>query len=272
MDLPRFIFRGNAVGVGGHIHAPEDLIIWVQGASSLPVIGGYSRSSVDRVSFPKYLTAARVKTQANGDFSEKDKAFRTIATSSVQKVVITDRLNAELLEANLISTHPLNGGQPSIVPTGTAIKNMRLDGFPVTVKLDLDPFIKYSTYDSLKEAYENDDAFFKRYGSRFATRPPKAKKAKVKQKSKNKTKTKREIPIIAGYVMCSIVDEIRTEHPRAKIEGNVIILEGFGRIFLGELLITSVSKRLTLLRTKLGSPVTGDIVCAEVEDNGILPL
>jgi hypothetical protein len=268
MDIPRFIFRGNAVGVGGHIHDPEDLILWVQGASSLPVIGGYSRSSVDRVSFPKYLTAARVKTQANGDFSEKEKAFRTIATSSVQKVVITDRLSAELLEANLISTHPLNGGQPSIVPTGTAIKNIRLDGFPVTLKLDLAPFIKYSTFDSLKDAYENDDAFFKRYGSRFASRPPKAKKAK----QKNKTKTKREIPIIAGYVMCSIVDEIRTEHPRAKIEGNVIILEGFGRIFLGELLITSASKRLTLLRTKLGSPVTGDIACAEVEDNGIIVL
>ena len=59
---------------------------------------------------------------------------------------------------------------------------------------------------------------------------------------------------------------------------------GFGIIFLGELLITSASRRLTLLRVKLGAspvriakrasasgasdPFTGEIVCADVESNG----
>jgi hypothetical protein len=48
----------------------------------------------------------------------------------------------------------------------------------------------------------------------------------------------------------------------------VITLNGFGRIFLGEFLITSVSRRLTLLRLALGSEIGGDVACAEVETNG----
>jgi hypothetical protein len=139
---------------------------------------------------------------------------------------------------------------------------MRLDGYPVNVKLDVDLFTKYSTLDSLSNAYANDDAFYKRYGSRFMSSSS-AAPAKT-------AKGKREIPTIAGYVMCSIVEEIRTDHPRAKVAGNVITLSGFGSIYLGELLITGVSRRLTLLRAKLGSPVTGDVACSEVEDNGII--
>src|SRR5687768_15701987 len=159
MDKPRFIFRGNAVGVGGHISDPEDVILWVQGSSCLPVIGGYSRSATERIKFGDYLSAESVKTQANGDFSEKEQAFKTVATSAVRHVSITQRLSAEKLDATLISTHPVDGREPTIVPTGTTVSNLRLDGYPITVKLDVDLFTKYGTLASLSKAYASDDAF-----------------------------------------------------------------------------------------------------------------
>lgn len=283
MDRPRFIYRGNAVGAAGHIEKPDDTILWVQGASSLPVIGGYARSAGERVNFPEYLTVENTKTETNGAYSEREKAFRTIATSSVQRVNITKRLQVDLLEATLISSHPVDGREPTIVPGGTVIKNMRIDGYPVNVKIDIEFFTKYCTMSSLSKAYADDDAFFKRYGKRFWSRdpqsppppvtPPPAKAAKGpsgKDASKQAAPGKRQIPTVAGYVLCSVVHEVQTDHPKITVDGHVLTLPGFGRIFLGELLVTGVSRRLTLLRAKLGSPVTGDIACAEVENNGII--
>ena len=56
--------------------------------------------------------------------------------------------------------------------------------------------------------------------------------------------------------------------PGAQIDQNLVVVPNFGRIFIGELLITAGSKRLTMLRLELGSPVGGCIACADIEDNG----
>lgn len=256
----RFIFRGNAVGAAGHIHKPEDLIIWVQGASSLPVIGGYSQSTVERVKFSDVLSVEHVRTQATGDFSETAKAYMTLANSVVKGLNVNSRLTGDSLEATLTSSHPEDGSEPSIVPTGTAIVNLRLDGYPVNVTIDTDLFTKYATKESLSRAYASDDAFYKRYGHRFLK----------SEKDKKAPPGKRQIPEAGGYIVTSIVSNIQTKHPKAAVSGNVITLNGFGRIFLGELLITDVSRRLTLVRLKLGSPIAGDVVCSEVESNGII--
>jgi len=255
----RFISRGNAVGVAGHIHKPDELIIWVQGASSLPVIGGYSRSNVDRAAFGDVLSFDSARTQATGDFSQTENAYKTLANSVVKGLNVNGRLTADSLEATLASKHPVDGSEPSIVADGTQIINLRLDGYPLTVKLDIDLFNKYATRDSLSRAYSTDDAFFNRYGSRFQ---------KSEQPPPPPPSGKRQIPEVNGYIVCSIVSEIQTSHPKAVINGHVITLNGFGRIFLGEFLITSVSRRLTLLRLALGSEIGGDVACAEVETNG----
>jgi len=254
----RFVFRGNAVGVAAHIHKPDDLIIWVQGASSLPVIGGYSGSNVDRAAFGDVLSFDNARTQATGDFSVRENAYKTLADSVVKALNVNGRLTADSLEATFTSTHPVDGSEPSIVPAGTQITNLRLDGYPINVKLDIELFTKYPTRDSLSRAYSTDDAFFNRNGSRFL----KSEKAPPPQPGK------RQIPEVNGYIVTSIVSEIQTDHPKAVINGNVITLDGFGRIFVGELLITSVSRRLTLLRLALGSPIGGDLACADIETNG----
>jgi hypothetical protein len=113
---------------------------------------------------------------------------------------------------------------------------------------------------SLGKAYETDDEFYKTYGSLFEESvtpdPDPVKKRKMTQSG--------------GYVVCTIVSSIKTDHPKAVVSGNMITLNGFGRIFLGELLISSVSRRLTLLRLKLGSPIEGDVVCGDIESNGTI--
>jgi hypothetical protein len=258
----RFVFRGNAAGAAGHIHEPEDFIIWVQGAASLPVIGGYARSSVDRTTFKNYFSVESVRTQATGDFNQDQKAYTTLTSSVVKGVNVEGRLTVDAIEATLHSIHPEDGSEPSIVSTGTAVKNMKLDGYPVSFSVDNDLFAKYATRTSLAEAYAGDDGFYKRHGHRF----------QKSEKHKDPTGKKREIPEVSGQIVTTIVSDVQTKHPRAVVSGNMIALNGFGRIFLGELLITSASRRMTLLRLKLGSPTEGELACAEVESNGIIML
>jgi hypothetical protein len=254
----RFIFRGNAVGVAGHIRRPDDMIIWVQGASSLPVTGGYSRSNIDRASFGDVLSFESSRTQATGDLSDKESAYKTLTNAAVKGLNVNGRLTADSLEATFTSTHPLDGKEPSIVPTGTRVENLRLDGYPLNLKLDIDLFTKYSTRESLARAYSTDDAFFKQYGSRFHK----------SEKAPPAGAGPRQIPEVGGYISCSIVSSIDTDHPKAMVDGNMIKLDGFGRIYLGELLITSVSRRLTLVRLALGSPIAGEITCSDIDTNG----
>ena len=255
----RFVFRGNAVGVAGHLHKPEDLIIGVQGASSLPVIGGYAQSSIDRARFGDHLSFDTVLTRATGDYSPREKAFKTLTNSVVKGLNVENRLTADAIESTFTSIYPENGGEPSIVPAGTHITNLRIDGYRIIVTLDIDLFTKYATRESLANAYATDDEFFRKYGKRFLT-----------SDTQKPDPQKREIPEVSGYIVCSIVSEVHTDHPRVIVDGNVLTLGGFGYIYLGELLITSVSRRLTLLRLKLGSPVEGEIACAEVESNGVI--
>jgi hypothetical protein len=49
---------------------------------------------------------------------------------------------------------------------------------------------------------------------------------------------------------------------------NSVSIPGFGRVFFGEITITPQSRRLTMVRLDLGSPIGGDCACADFMDNG----
>src|SRR5262249_23713836 len=146
----------------GHIHKPDDLIIWAQGASSLPVTGGYSQGRAERVRFSDILSIESVRSQTTGDFNQKEQTYTTLSNSVVKGLNVHGRLTADSLEATLMSSYPIDGSQPSITPMGTEIVNLRLDGHPITVNLDTDLFTQHATKESLNQAYAKD-AFYKRH-------------------------------------------------------------------------------------------------------------
>ena len=73
-------------------------------------------------------------------------------------------------------------------------------------------------------------------------------------------------------VYATVVESIEWDgppFPGSKITDHTVRVPGFGKIVFGELLLTALSRRLTLLRLELGSPEGGDVAAAEVESNGI---
>jgi hypothetical protein len=53
---------------------------------------------------------------------------------------------------------------------------------------------------------------------------------------------------------------------------HAVSIPGFGRVFFGEIALAPQSRRLTMVRVDLGSPIGGDCACADVMDNGSVSL
>ena len=257
------MFKANAVGVAGQISKPETSVN-THAHSSLPAVGGHSQSSVQRTEVKNVYEFDAAWTQTSGDFSDREKAFKTLATAWVRGLNVTNRLTADLLEATLTASYPNQGASttyPSIVPTTVKIDNLRLDGYPIRFNIDTKLFTDHPTKKSLADAFLTDN-FHSAHAQRFQT---------SNNPSLAQAPGSRQLPEVgAGVVSTSIVSNVSTDHPKAVVNGHAVTLDGFGTIFLGEFLITDGSRRITVLRLKLGSPVAGDVSCAEVESNGSL--
>ncbi|MGH9370110.1 MAG: hypothetical protein ACRD15_01115, partial [Vicinamibacterales bacterium] len=75
-----------------------------------------------------------------------------------------------------------------------------------------------------------------------------------------------------GTIYASVVRQIRWKgkpYPGASIDHHLVVVPNFGRIYFGEIFITASSRRLTMMRLQLGSPVGGFVAFSEVETNGV---
>ncbi len=61
-----------------------------------------------------------------------------------------------------------------------------------------------------------------------------------------------------GSVLCSLVDGFEGEE-LGQGHGHIVEIPGFGRIILGELVVSSNSIQLVAIRAELGCPVNGQI-------------
>ncbi len=121
--------------------------------------------------------------------------------------------------------------------------------------LDVPTFRTYNTKASLAEAFEKDPEFRKKNRKRFNT-PEGAEKIRE---------------FSGGYYVCSIVDSIRGNLPDGAYvgdDGYTIFWPGVGRIVLGEIRVSHVSRRLTMVRVHFGCPTRGDVGIGEGDLNG----
>jgi hypothetical protein len=172
------------------------------------------------------------------------------------------RLTIKHLHAGLNSKSPTGSGEPPIaVGPETAIEGVAVDGHGLTIELNLPLFQKYDTFSKLMTA-SDDPAFVKESGDHLfmtSTTPGAAAPPPPRGRECN------------GLVQATVVKSIKWTGdpiPNARIDQHSVYVPDFGRIFFGELLITDVARRFTLLRLELGSELGGAVACAEVETNG----
>jgi hypothetical protein len=277
-----FLFRGNAVAAGGFLTKrngkpveQDPNVVTTHGESSLPLIGGVSRSKVQpELANPEFISYGPCETFVWGRHVG-DKTVTTL-TATVANVRLTTSPSegdkapgvrsitfaADHFSIEVESTHPQKG-QPSFVikkaeAGALTIHHARTEG-PDTltpVVLDFDErLISLTTMDEMDSAFLKDRQFFDDHAPRFSTR----------------TKLvfgKHKLPRTPqGYFLGSFVRQIRLGDQ--VIPGNSLTTPGFGTISFGLIVADDFSRRLSMAHVRMGSDPGADGDLSGVETNGI---
>lgn len=274
----RFIFRGNAAAIGGRIVRPTDVVIDSSTASSLTVAGGRSKAQAGATTFGQWVRFGGATTSAEGLFddvaqqievtygqvAEDTLTMTTRVSANVATLSIGDKpkLTVKRLHASLSGKSPAGSGEPAIaIGSDTAIDGAAIDGFELVVTLATAMFQKLDTLSKLLTAAD-DPQFVKKSGRHLfmnaavggTPAPPTGRLLSA-----------------GGITYATIVKSIKwasDPYPGATIDQHVVTVPNLGKIFFGELLISDASRRLTMVRLEIGSPIGGAVACAEVETNG----
>ncbi len=257
MQIERtFIFRGNASGVAAHIRRPDEEVVPVQAASSLPVIGGLSESTAEGRRFMN-LSFESAYTRAHGDFDDPQAAVditwgkcppdsvptTTTVSSLVKGLTLLNSVRVGLIRAEMVGRSGKNGDQTSITPRGSAIEGLIIEGAELIVTLNDEFFRRHDTKSKIDDAVDSDDREAARHcfeesdGMRYAT----------------------------------LVEELHWAGKPPEgvtFDRNVVTIPDFGKLYLAEVFITDVSRRLTMVRADLGSPIGGKATGGSIETNG----
>jgi hypothetical protein len=280
MDHPlRYVFHSHAAAFGGRIVDPKDIVLEAGGASALLVTGGRSVSQLKGIRFDEFFEVESTSTVAEG-FFEDTAAFIEVAhrRAEEQTLAAVSRARAEVnglaigrkprlkiarIRAELTNRSAGHSGQPSIrIGKDTVIDGISIEGFKLVVELNIRPFHQCDTHAKVLSAVDDP---------KFVEKSGEALFMSKRYRSAATTPAFRRLIQHAGTIHATIVKSIRWDgrpFPKSEIHDNMVVLPGFGRVFFGELLISDISRRLTMVRMALGSDSGGSASAGEVATNG----
>jgi hypothetical protein len=277
---PRFIFHANAAAIGGRIVKPKDIVIESSAASSLTVAGGRSRSAVKAGNFSDLVRFGAASTLAEGLFDDAKKWSDTLCGDDPSEDGLTAsmRVSAEIRDLAISSKTPVSakrvsggfmaksargGGEPSIaLGDDTTVDSLTLGKSRLIVEINTKLFQQYDTFAKLRTAAD-DPKFVRDNGDHLFMN--------VDVPGRTAASPDGRLVETGGHVYGTIVKSIKWADkplPGAQIDGHVITIPDCLQIYVGEILIGALARRLTMLRIRLCCPFSGVICCCDTEDNG----
>jgi hypothetical protein len=249
--VPRtFHYHACAHAFSANFTRPFHHQIDIQAQSALPVIGGHGNSRVEGFEFRDFISFKKGYSHVSGGHQADDDSHNTLATAVLENLNMFDVLSVDRVVSRLYSKHPPNQKEGNITWIGSKFENLRIAGCPIEIELNVPLFQDLLTYEAAEKAFAKGGEFRK-----IAEDPLNTGDA-LKPSNAN------------GVFLCSIVKKIKTDCPGVKVEGHSIFVPGFGKVFLGELLIKHSEKTLTMLRFELGSTTSGSGTGAGTKSNG----
>jgi hypothetical protein len=245
-----FHFHACAHAFNGSFTRPFSEIIDVQAPSSLPIIGGHGIARVDNFQFRGFVSFRKSYTHVSGAHQADDDTHNTLVTSTVEGLNIMDIVTADRIVARLYSKHHRKETEGFVTMVGSRFENLRIADCPVDVKLNTAVFELLPTFAAAKKDFENNGKIRKIAEDPF-------------QNGQKLTKLEPD-----GVILCSCVEEMKTDCPGVKRVGHCFTVPGFGKIFLGEVVIRHGERTLTMVRLEIGSAVSGSGSAASATING----
>ncbi|MCZ2151311.1 MAG: hypothetical protein LC126_26500 [Bryobacterales bacterium] len=263
-----FLYRGQAAAIGGSLRRPVSKPINGAAASVLTHAGGFHSSRVQNYDLDNIVKFTLATTEVSGS-QAPDGAYTSYASAVVENLNIYNQVTADRIVGHLSSRLAGDGAEMEILSFGTLFTNLRIGGVPVEPQLAHGLFGRLKTQSALLEAWKNtahaDHAALRAAARKWYCTPEEEKADETARAPIRAQKLTRD-----GMVRASLFSGFTSEPGHLTRSGFEVTLPNFGTIILAELFIGKDTRRLNMLRLKMGSPVEGDMDVAGLDLNGSL--
>lgn len=256
-----FTFHANTLGFGGQIDKPglKPLFLPSQASLTLPPSGGFGESSVnnyaeDGVSF--YRAESRVFGS-----SFNDTIFKTYANVTVLGLDIQGRIQADVLSTTVTSINERKNGctTESRISFDATMVGLVIDGQPIDVEFDPEPFRRYGTFDEFVQSFKGLDEQQMTERAAAYNWPIDECQTRVEGGRKEFHIPKRCSTGLRASLLRSTTPTLAPGliHGVTR-QGFSIEVSGLGLVHIGEVLLKAGRRRINLLRVELGKTL-GDL-------------
>jgi len=255
-------YHADASALGGHLTHPSEAALHTQASVSLSQAGGHADSRVETFKHQSIVQSGPAYSQVTGSIEKSTRNWKTVVTSTIENVDIKGVVTADKIVSKLTIEHPRDGDYPKVDFTGCKFTNLCINGIPIEPVLDLTllsdgfPDEPWPAVKSFVQKAVNQN-----HAITTAADVPPWLKARYDWMESPAGRTRK------GCIQCSIVSGVHSAEKNASF-GHVILVPGFGNIFLGELLVYPASINLTMLRVELAGTTQGHLSLGNVRGNG----
>jgi hypothetical protein len=238
-----FYYQASASPLGGQLEQPFLRPLPSPASAALSAAGGFASAQSEAFNHENIVSFTAAYTRISGHEAPDGSEFSTLVTTVVEDLNILEIVTAKRVVAQLSVAFPSDGGPRRIATAGSHFEALRVGG-----------------YDAAPEP-----------NARLLRSPVTLKEIRGIGEAQSKALTERSKWLTARYgwtkpaqkgdaalTMCSLLNAVGPKIPGSSY-GHVIAIPDFGRIFLGELLISHGSVQLSMVRAELGCNVQGTI-------------
>jgi hypothetical protein len=225
------------MGLAASLTKPCCEIIPGQAATSLSQTGGESYSVVKDFNWKGLITFDEASSYVTGSKEEEDGTHNTLATSTIRNLNVANMVQADLVVARITSKHEQGKPEGEITFAGSMIRNLTIAGEAVNVVLDPTPFSQHPTFsDFVNHCRENSGTA----------------NAQVREDTATAS-------LVSGEVGCKA---------GSTLNGYVVAIPEFGKIYVAQVLMRRGYRLLSMLRFELGCPLAGSLEACGGGTNG----
>ena len=285
-------YHASASPISGFITHPFEHVLQSNSSVTLGQAGGHAMARVNSFRVDELMRSGAAYSQTTGSVDKLTGNWTTLVTAVVENLNVLEVVTADRIVSRIALEHNCDEGKyyPKVTFVGTQFENLRINGYTVDPVLDLN-LVSGPHRNTASRSDEEGDMLSAEAAPQHVEFPDVpwpdeqgfVQRAVAQSNPIVNTKGRGEAPAWLrrryewmqdpqaraqkGYIACSLVTAVRGAGPDP-VYGHVIAVEGFGNVFLGELLVDQASFKLTMLRMEMGCLATGTVSCGTTHGNG----